>query len=973
MCLTRILTIVLIILLSNSFIFSQCSIIPTITSTNTNALCSGSQLDLTTTVSVPIGCQLASGTPYRWIRDLVPISNTAVNFLQISSASSGNYSVQIEIIDDGSGTCPCTGGGSVYTNAAIPVIVYETPPQPVLTQTPNPVYNNCNVTIGAASTNVSSGSTFKWYNSNAASAPIIHIGDSLHTSVSSNTTFYVEDVQNSCPSIKTPITISPTIMPLPTTSYTSNTVSLCEGENISLIAAPSLSGAILYWYNDISEDSLVQIGTSYTTPNLFSNKNYWVRQAINGCKSAPLQVTVNIFSIASPNYNVIDTACIGEQAILDASSNSSSTSPVFEWYNDATLTSLAYVGVPFPTPPIQNSSITYWLIEKSGNCASSPVQINLPIRQLDPPILPVNNSICQGSTISLSPNYGNSNQQGDFYWYHSPNNSAMHIGPSFAFTVNSSDTIYIQERDGLCESPIIPVPVTSIPLPVVSITSSTPNHCEGDSLILEATSSSLSNYLWTTPSGITSVESSKEIPNITSNQHSGLYLVQAIDIATNCLSIPDSIFITINNIPQTPNISTNAPICAGDTLILNADIINSATYYWTNNNGLNVSTNNHTFDTTGLPSDIYMVEVEVNGCRSNQGSISITINEIPAPPIIGSDTMTCEGDYLELNITNSNIGASYYWIGPNNFNSTNQNNTITNISVSNGGTYIVTVTKGGCTNIASQNISIGHTPSVPYFSFDTIICEGDELTLFAEDESDLEYIWQGPNAYLSKDRISKRIVNDPTFIRGTYSLTVKDTISRCLSDQVNFYVDAQATPSIQYSNDTAITEGNDNINLYATGGVEYIWSSSSIIFKNPYIPFVSTENIPNLSSGLHSINLEVKNSSGCSSSSSINIDIQPKTELFIPNVITPNGDNQNDIWNIKYLENLQQDYIIQVFDAFGNTVYYHSDNNYSSTPWDGTNERNQPLPEGTYVYVIQIADSPQNSYRGAVSIIRRQN
>jgi hypothetical protein len=54
---------------------------------------------------------------------------------------------------------------------------------------------------------------------------------------------------------------------------------------------------------------------------------------------------------------------------------------------------------------------------------------------------------------------------------------------------------------------------------------------------------------------------------------------------------------------------------------------------------------------------------------------------------------------MTLNLTASTIaGANYSWTGPNAFSSTDQNPSITNVTVAAAGTYNVSATAGGCTS-----------------------------------------------------------------------------------------------------------------------------------------------------------------------------------------------------------------------------------------------------------------------------------
>lgn len=101
---------------------------------------------------------------------------------------------------------------------------------------------------------------------------------------------------------------------------------------------------------------------------------------------------------------------------------------------------------------------------------------------------------------------------------------------------------------------------------------------------------------------------------------------------------------------------------------------------------------------------------------------------------------------------------------------------------------------------------------------------------------------------------------------------------------------------------------------------------------------------------------------GCTATSSVTIKVLQA--LNPPNTFTPNGDNVNDVWNIKYLESYPN-VTVEVFNRNGNRVFFS--NGYKN-PFDG-NYQNEPLPVGVYYYII----NPKNGRKtvsGPLTIIR---
>ena len=88
--------------------------------------------------------------------------------------------------------------------------------------------------------------------------------------------------------------------------------------------------------------------------------------------------------------------------------------------------------------------------------------------------------------------------------------------------------------------------------------------------------------------------------------------------------------------------------------------------------------------------------------------------------------------------------------------------------------------------------------------------------------------------------------------------------------------------------------------------------------------------------------------------------------MFIYNIITPDGNGQNDTWTIANIETFSSA-DIAIFDRWGSEVFavkgYQSD-------WGGVNGTDQ-LPDGTYYYTIKF-DTSDKLYSGAISVLRNK-
>ncbi|MEY4905203.1 MAG: hypothetical protein RLZZ292_3018, partial [Bacteroidota bacterium] len=103
----------------------------------------------------------------------------------------------------------------------------------------------------------------------------------------------------------------------------------------------------------------------------------------------------------------------------------------------------------------------------------------------------------------------------------------------------------------------------------------------------------------------------------------------------------------------------------------------------------------------------------------------------------------------------------------------------------------------------------------------------------------------------------------------------------------------------------------------------------------------------------------------------IKITIEAGTDrVKLPNVITPNGDGKNDVLYIDLIEFNPEKYDkaeLLVYNRWGEIVYqskpYKND-------WAGTNKSNQPLPQGTYYYILRLSVQNGVVLDGEVTILK---
>jgi gliding motility-associated-like protein len=162
------------------------------------------------------------------------------------------------------------------------------------------------------------------------------------------------------------------------------------------------------------------------------------------------------------------------------------------------------------------------------------------------------------------------------------------------------------------------------------------------------------------------------------------------------------------------------------------------------------------------------------------------------------------------------------------------------------------------------------------------------------------------------------------------------------------------------ANDDAFTahldgsiDGDVTENDILSGDGDNVWTivkqpTNGTVILNPDGTFNYTSNIGYL--GSDSFTYKLCDMDGDCDEAVVGITV----EDIVPNqVFTPNGDGQNDTYQVKYIE-FYPGSKITVFNRWGNKVYQNS--GYLND-WDGYSNMNKvgsdPLPIGTYYYVIE--------------------
>ena len=344
--------------------------------------------------------------------------------------------------------------------------------------------------------------------------------------------------------------------------------------------------------------------------------------------------------------------------------------------------------------------------------------------------------------------------------------------------------------------------------------------------------------------------------------------------------------------------------------------------------------------------------------NENDGEISIDINGSSSYNISSNGTVVFSGvGQGNYNIQNLSDGTYTIYITDNVFSncdttinciispgdptySTNIDTSICNGSslMINGITYNSNNLTGtqilssisGCDSVV--NITVTENPLI-FSVIDTTICSNDSLlingTIYGTNNP------SGQEIYLSTNGCDSTV-----FINITFN--------------------QQPSVTSNFS-DTTVCE-DDTITIYGIGAVSYIWNNNIL----DSVPVIGPDEGTYIVTGT--------DSSNCSNTYqfTLNTEFCPREPYFliVPNVFTPNGDGENDIFEPNGTSFEQKS--MNIFNRWGQLIF----EDYYGIGWDGRLPSGLKASDGTYLYRITIQPitipaSEIEEFKGFLQLIGR--
>lgn len=630
-----------------------------------------------------------------------------------------------------------------------------------------------NDTLKLYSTNSSAGATYLWkgpFNYLSTDQNAIQVAPIAVTSGD----YIVSANLNGCSNADT---VSVTVLQAPTQPSISTNAPLCVSDSLVLFGSNISTGSSISWSGPNGFSSNMANPPTKYNVSLSDAGYYYLTTQLNTCSSTDSVLV----TVAQPPAPVTATSnspvCSGDDILLTATSTT--PPPVSYFWDGPNNYSSTGTNTSRNNASTTHSGDYIVTISLNGCTRKDTVNVNV-VQAPDKPIASSNSPICSGETLILN---GSDITSGSSTSWTGPNSFTSNNASTSRSNVlvsDSGDYVITSSLNGCNKSDTVhvsisPTIVANLNIQVNPGTTVCPT--ADLEFIVSHSYSGTSTYTWTGPGGWSSNNDTATIPNAQYSD-SGYYKISAQ--IGQCISGTDSVYLNVVDTISSPVLTTNSPVCFGDSVVITNShpYINQFTVTYPNNTsytfGRSRIVRNIDFSYDGM----YVSKVSAGGCVAYDTAI-VKVNPKPQTPSASSNSPLCESSTLLLNSNSTTIGASYEWTGPNGYTSTLQNPTIGNITLNNDGTYNVRSALNGCySSMTSVDVKVNPNP-MPSIESNTPVCEGDDIELSVTANTDETYSWSKSGSGFSAQGAVLSIQTASLSNAGIYTVLATNTNTGC--------------------------------------------------------------------------------------------------------------------------------------------------------------------------------------------------
>ena len=364
--------------------------------------------------------------------------------------------------------------------------------------------------------------------------------------------------------------------------------------------------------------------------------------------------------------------------------------------------------------------------------------------------------------------------------------------------------------------------------------------------------------------------------------------------------------------------------------------------------------------------------------------IAVLLFSFTAKSQCGYDTLSVQISHINcfedntggIDLIVPNVNTSFTWQGPSGFSST-----AIPITLLYAGDYILTISEysipGDLTSALicqnSDTFTVNESNDIEATFVLEDICSLD-------DSADVIILVTGGTPYGTGDLYNYTLTNSssvtvattaivPTPLPpDTYSLSVTDKNGCSPTTAQNFTIDPVVSMNPFMSSVGVICKDDNSgeARVFVQEGTppfSFQWSTDSLIT----IDHDSFSSIYDLFPGEYYV--KITDAMGCVTRDTIEVKSNPNICITVYKVFSPNDDDIHEFWEIENIH-LYPEALVLVYDRNGRQVFRRRNYiNAEDVAFGGKDENGQPLPSGTYYYVINL-ENEDEVFKGVLTIVR---
>jgi gliding motility-associated-like protein len=670
----------------------------------------------------------------------------------------------------------------------------------------------------------------------------------------------------------------------------------------------------------------------------------------------------------SPFVDFADTTlCEGDSLYFNADHFTHDIGTMYRWtslWDDAVLSDSATLSLGFDqlAPQTYDTLALEILITNPGGCTTADTLLFKFDRPPSLTLTASDSAICLGDSITLFAEGGDS-----ILWSTGETGNQITIAPEQA---GDTTIIVTSQNPNTCASVSDTITLYFGDIPDLEIGEDTVL-CETDSITYDAfdfRQPFYTQYAWLLDGDTANVLSTEpQLTVVDSMAPRGYEPFRIVAVVTDSLTgcwNSDTVTVQFQRPPSIEIQPYDSMICAGETIVLNAEGTDSVRWYFQDT----MAMGKQLLDSPTVEG-YYQYIAEgwfPNACSSVFDTAWVYVNPLPEIRAHVVDTVNiCADDSVTLLPSG---GVSYTWA-----HDPNATDTLRFVPLQDTSTYVVTgIDANGCSN--TDTVVVITTPTID-LGDDIQLCVGDTAFIGQRSPVPATYFWLPTG-----DTSATISVTQP----GTYEVAV--TVDSCTYTR-SVDVDFKAIPQLVLLQDTTLCFEYGEEMDYATGfphtiGYELANRDSLATYLEVWTDSDSTflgngDSIQITAPGTYRIRVMAQyDKVACEATDTTRVEELCAPRIFIPDAFSPNDDGLNDRFQV--FGRHVVDFQMQVYDRWGNLIYAlekeRIEDILEDEWWDGS-INGTPTQDGNYQYIIRYRSTMDRSpatevKRGSFLILR---